>query len=167
MADQPSTTWRDYEEVAAHFLNRIASEFGLQRVDGKQTVIGQHTGTTCEIDAKGITADGDGIVLVECRRYTTSRISQEGVGASAYKIRDCGAAGGILVTPLGLQEGAAQIAGAERIHSVQLDPNSTTTVFLMRFLHTVMIGVQPERIAVSATIIGASLEEVSPEPPTD
>jgi hypothetical protein len=163
MPERRPTAWRDYEEVATYLLNHVARELGLERVEGKQLIRGQHSVATWEIDAKGICSEGDGIILVECRRYPRDRLDQEAVGGFAYRIRDCGANGGILVSPLGLQEGAKKVAAAEGIISVQLDPNSTTTEFLMRFLHTVMIGVQPERLSVTNTIISGSLEEVSPD----
>jgi hypothetical protein len=58
----------------------------------------------------------------------------------AYRIIDAGAAGGIIVSPLGIQEGAAKIAASENIINVQLDANSTATDFVMTFLNKVMVG---------------------------
>src|SRR4051794_28061593 len=80
------TKWRTYEEVARFLLDQYAKEFGLQRVEGKQKVRGERSGTYWEIDAKGIREGDDGIILVECRRYTTSKQSQEKTGALAYRI---------------------------------------------------------------------------------
>ena len=132
--------WSNYEEVAAYLLDRNAKEFGLKRVDGKQSVTGQRSGTSWEIDAKGINANGEGFVIVECRRYTTSKQSQEKIGALAYRIIDTGASGGIIVTPLGLQAGAQKVASAEGIIEVELDANSTPKEFAMRFLDKLKIG---------------------------
>jgi hypothetical protein len=134
--------WESYEAVAACLLDRFADEFGLVRVEGKQRVVGERSGTTWEIDAKGFREGDVGFVIVECRRHTTSRQSQERIGALAYRIIDAGADGGIIVSPLGLQEGAARIAGAENIVSVHLDETSTTDEYIMRFLKKVMIGLQ-------------------------
>jgi hypothetical protein len=133
--------WKTYEEVAADLLNQFAAEFGLSRVEGKQTVEGQRSGTQWEIDAKGVSEGNQGFIIVECRRYTTSKLSQEKVGALAYRITDTGAEGGIMVSPLGLQEGARKIAGAENIVEVRLAPNSTPHDFTMQFLNKVMIGI--------------------------
>jgi hypothetical protein len=152
------TTWETYEQVAAYLLNQVANEFGLERVEGKQSVVGQRSGTTWSIDARGVTEDVTGFVIIECRRYTTSRLDQEALGGLAYRIRDTGAKGGIVVSPLGLQEGAAKVAAAERIHSVELNAASTTTEYIMRFLKTVMVGLKPEGITISATILSARLE---------
>jgi hypothetical protein len=88
--------WETYEEVAAHLLNEMAAEFGLDYFEGKQSVEGKKSGTSYEIDAKGATRDGDIFFIVECRRYTKSRQSQERVGALAYRILDTGASGGII-----------------------------------------------------------------------
>jgi hypothetical protein len=125
----------------------MASEFGLRRVEGKQTIRGSRSGTTWEIEAKGVRiGEGAGFIIVECRRYTTSKQKQEKqkqeqMGGLAYRILDTGAAGGILVSPLGLQEGAAKVAGAENIQTVILSENSTTTNYLLQFLNNTFLGV--------------------------
>jgi hypothetical protein len=135
-----SQRWESYEEVAAYLLDRFAQEFGLDRVEGKQDVKGHRSGTSWEIDAKGVRTSDGGFFIVECRRYTTSKQSQEKVGGLAYRIIDSGAAGGILVSPLGLQEGAEKVASAENIFSVRLDENSTRHQFTMQFLNKFMVG---------------------------
>jgi hypothetical protein len=80
-------------------------------------------------------------VIVECRRYTTSKKNQEKVGALAYRIRDTGADGGILVSPLDLQEGAERVTAAENIISVRLDEDCNRYEFVLRFLNKIMLGV--------------------------
>ena len=87
--------WESYEQVAAYLLNQFASEFGLDLVEGKQEVVGHFSGTTWEIDAKGVRTGNTGFIIVECRRYTTSKQSQGKVGALAFSILDSGAEGGI------------------------------------------------------------------------
>ena len=64
--------------VAAFLLNEFADHLGLERVEGKQDVPGQVSGTTWEIDGKGLKADGEAFIIIECRRYTDSRPNQEG-----------------------------------------------------------------------------------------
>ncbi|MCW5854378.1 MAG: hypothetical protein KIT87_30190, partial [Anaerolineae bacterium] len=91
---------------------------------------------------KGVGGNNEVFVIVECRRYTRSRQNQERIGGLAYRIIDTGAKGGILVSPLGMQEGAAKIAHAENIHNVILDKNSTTTQYLMHFLNKVRYGIE-------------------------
>ena len=58
--------------------------------------------------------ENEGFVIIECRRYTKSRQSQEKIGGLAYRILDTGARGGILISPLGMQEGASKIADVEK-----------------------------------------------------
>lgn len=134
------TKWKTYEEVAQHLLNEFATHFDLGRVEEKQLVPGA-SGTEWEIDAKGIVSDGEGFVIVECRRHTVSRLSQESTAGLAYRIIDTGASGGILVTPLDLQAGAKKVASHTGIHHVILDPNSSTTEYVMNFLNNTFIGV--------------------------
>ncbi len=134
--------WESYQDLAAYLLDQFASDFGLERVERKQKIVGQRSGTTWEIDAKGVRQGNTGFVIVECRRYTTSRQSQESVGALAYRIVDTGAAGGIIVSPLGLQEGAEKVAAAENIVSVHLNEDSNPHEYVLAFLNKVMIGLR-------------------------
>jgi len=67
--------WQTYEDVARHLLDTFARGFGLGHVEGKQLVAGRDT--TWEIDAKAVRLGDDGFLVVECRRYTTTRLSQE------------------------------------------------------------------------------------------
>ena len=166
MNDEPKA-WESYEEVAAYLLNQIASEFGLQMFEGKQTIVGKRSGTEWEIDAKGVSEDNEVFFIVECRRYITSRQNQEKVGGLAYRIIDTGAKGGIVVSPLGLQEGAAKIAQAENIHNVILDENSSRVEYVLKFLDRVRYGKHIESkieftAALSAKVIRAdgTIEEL-------
>ena len=132
--------WRTYEEVAAYLLNQFAKEFGFAKVEGKQKIAGIRSGTHWEIDAKGVCEGNEGFVIIECRRYTISKQNQEKLGSLAYCIKDTGAEGGILVSPLGIQEGASKIADRENIIDVRLDANCTPYDFSMQFLKKLMVG---------------------------
>jgi len=142
-----SEAWKSYEGVAAYLLEKNAHEFGLTDVEGKQKIPGRRSGTCYEIDAKGIREGNEGFVIVECRRYTTSKQNQEDLGGLAYRIIDTGAVGGIIVSPLGIQEGAAKIAASENILNVQLDANCTPSEFTMKFLNRLMISIE-ERLGI-------------------
>jgi hypothetical protein len=149
--------WESYEEVATYLLNQFAEKFGLSHVEGKQKIIGHRSGTDWEIDAKGVRKGNEGFIIVEARRYTKSRQSQEQLGGLAYRINDTGAKGGILVSPLGMQEGAAKIADSENIINVQLAPNSTTLEYVMRFLNNIMVGVHDTvRVTESVVVVKKS-----------
>src|SRR5688500_1848391 len=139
--------WEKYEKVAAYLLNEFAEKFGIDRVEGKQTIKGQKSGTEWEIDAKGVRDNDNVFLIIECRRYLSSRQKQDKLGTLAYSIHDTGAAGGIIVTPLGLQKGAEKIAKAENIHNVILDENSTTTDYIMKFLNEMYVGIS-EKIPI-------------------
>ena len=138
--DKEAKEWKTYEEVAIYLLGQMKDKFGLGLVEGKQKIKGKKSGTTYDIEGKGIRTNNEAIIIIECRRYTTARQSQDRVGGLAYRILDTGAGGGIIVSPLGLQSGAKKIAKAENIHSVRLAPNSTRTDFILRFLNEVMLG---------------------------
>lgn len=132
--------WKTYEEVAQHLLNEFASTFGLGRVEGKQIIPGE-SGTSWEIEAKGVLVADEGFLIIECRRYPTRRVTQEEAAGLAYRIKDTGAAGGIVVSPLDLQKGATLVAQHEGIKHVHLDPKSTTTEYILRYLNQVFVGV--------------------------
>lgn len=140
--------WKSYEEVATYLLSQVAKDFGLSCVEGKQTVDGKQSGTRWTLDAKGLREVGEGFVIIECRRYTTSKQNQESIGGLAWRILDADAEGGILVSPLGLQRGAQKVANAGNIISVELDANSTPHEFAMRFLNKLFVGIH-ERLTAS------------------
>lgn len=131
--------WKSYEEVATHLLNQFAKHFDLGRFEGKQIIAGE-SGTEWEIDAKGCSDDGNHFIVVECKRYTKYGVSQAITGGLAWSIQDMGASGGILVSPIGLQEGAKKVAAKAGIQEVILDQNSTTTDYVLRFLNHVCVG---------------------------
>jgi hypothetical protein len=123
-------------------LDQFATELGLDRVEGKQDLPGQRSGTSWEIDAKGVCQGNEGFVIVEFRRYSTSRQEQGKLGHLAYTIIDTGAHGGIIVSALGLQKGAEKIAAAENVVNVILNENCDRYEYIMKFLNKVMIGMR-------------------------
>lgn len=110
-------------------------------VEGKQKIKGNRSGTSWEIEAKGITRGGEGFFIVECKRYPKRGVEQEKVGGLAYRILDAGADGAIIVSPVGLQEGAEKIADAEKIISVLLPETCTARDFAIQFLDKLFLGV--------------------------
>lgn len=157
--EQP-TAWETYEQVAGYLLDTLAGKFGLERVEGRQKLLGK-SGMNWTIDAKGVRVGGGGIVVIECRRYTTSRIKAEDMGALAYRIGDVGASGGIVVTPIGVQEGGQLIAEREGIKTVHLDADSTTTDYVLRFLDSVFIGTADE-VGITDTFTAETLRPDEP-----
>jgi Restriction endonuclease len=143
--------FESYEQVAQYLLDQFAGELGLKRVEAKQEVTGLRSGTTWEIDAKGVKVDGEGFVIVECRRYTTSKLKQEHLAGLAYRILDTGAEGGIVVSPMDLQEGAKKVAAAENIIEAKLTPNSTRHEYVLAFLNQIMVGLH-DHIGVQESV---------------
>lgn len=141
MRMQESTSWQSYEDVARYLLENIGDVLGLklQRVEGKQTLVGE-SGTTWEIDGKGVLAGTEAIIVVECRRYPTSKLKQSDLAALAWTISDVGASGGIVVTPLGVQKGGQLVAQSADINVVHLDADATRTDYVVTFLKKVLIG---------------------------
>ena len=134
---------------------------GLERVEGKQKLAGK-SGTTWQVDAKGVKTDDEAIVLIECRRYG-STLNQEAIGGFAYRIGDVDASGGIVVTPVGVQEGGRTIAECEGIQIVHLDANSTTTDYVLKFLDKVFHGASAH-LRVNVTL-QAPVEVTRPDKP--
>jgi hypothetical protein len=143
-------SWKTYEEVAAYLLDQFASYFGVDRFEGKQSMPGS-SGTDWEIDAKGCSDDGTTFLVVECKRHTKQGVSQAIAGSLAFTIQDVGAAGGILVTPLGLQAGAMKVAASSNVVEVVLDKDSTTTDYVLRFLNQLCIGFS-ERVTLTDSL---------------
>ncbi|MBY0454228.1 MAG: restriction endonuclease [Burkholderiaceae bacterium] len=135
----PAMQWKTYEEVSAYLLGQFAENFGVGKFEGKQVVAGS-SGTEWEIDAKGCSDDDGNFIVVECKRHTRSGISQAITGALAWTIQDTGASGGILVSPIGLQEGAKKVAAKAGIIEVVLNENSTTTDYFMKFINKFCVG---------------------------
>lgn len=134
--------WKTYEEVATYLLDKFAEHFDLSRAEGKQWVSSFRKECGWTIDAKGIKiSDAEAFVIVECRRHTTSKQNQEQLASLAYRIKDTGANGGILVSPLGFQSGAQKLAQAEGIIHIELYEDSTPTEFSMRFLKQLFVGI--------------------------
>ncbi|WP_231994142.1 hypothetical protein [Mycobacterium sp. 852002-50816_SCH5313054-b] len=132
-------------------------------MEGKQKLVGK-SGMNWEVEGKGVSTDDGAIVVIECRRCTTSKIKAEAMGAVAYRIGDVGAAGGIVVTPIGVQDGGELIAKSEGIQVVHLDADSTTTDYVLKFLGHVFIGATAS-LVVPLTMT-AEVEVTRPEPPS-
>lgn len=158
-----ATTWGTYEDVARYLLDKMREEFGLERVEGTQTLPGK-SGTNWTIEGKGIKADTGAIIVIECRRYTTSKLKQQDIGAIAYRIGDLGAAGGIVVTPIGVQEGGEIIARYEGIEVVHLNADASHTDFVLQFLERVVVGVSAQFGATGT--LSAEVQAIPPDQPS-
>ncbi|WP_185715931.1 hypothetical protein [Burkholderia sp. Bp9004] len=136
-------TWKTYEQIAAFVLDQCAEDFGLSRVEGKQDVAGK-SGTEWEVDARGWTEGNTAHFLVECKKHKSTAISQAITGSLAFQIQDTDAAGGVLVSPKGLQSGAKKVAASANIHEVKLDPKSTTAAYFGEWLGKLHVGLNED-----------------------
>lgn len=93
---------------------------------------GKKTGCIWNVDGFGYDASGER-VLIECKHSSKRKIEQNELAAFAYIIKDVGAKSGIIVTTLGLQSGAKQIAKTEKVGLLILDYNSTEKNFKITF----------------------------------
>jgi len=62
------------------------------------------------------------------------------VAQLAWTISDLGASGGIVVTPIGVQQDGGEKIAKDAIKVVHLDADSTTTDYVLKFLGSVFIG---------------------------
>jgi len=112
--------WEQYEKLARQVLRDAKSTLKLSRVEPKQKMPGD-SGTDWEIDLVAYDRGSEKLVLVECKMRSEDTLNQETVGGFAYRIQDARAKRGILVTTIGLQEGAKKIADHEEIATVLID----------------------------------------------
>jgi predicted helicase len=127
----------NYEDLTRQILNdeRVRPDLGLARVEPyKHNFPGKRTGTSWEVDAFGYDLDG-GLILIECKYYGTRKLNQNQLGGFAYTIQDTGAKRGIVVTTLGLQDGAIKVAKAENITLIRLDYSSNDENFTVHIVN--------------------------------
>jgi hypothetical protein len=143
----PKKTWETYEDVTRAVLSDLREYLGVGDILGKKKYKGKIT--EWEIEASSYEKeDKSKLVIVECRRYTTSRLSQETVGGFSYRIDDLIATRGIIVTPLGLQKGAQKIADAKKITTITLDPNARSDNYIARISNQ-LFGKFTEHISIT------------------
>jgi len=146
-----------YEGVARKVVADLGSRFGVCRVEGKQHLAGEHSGTAWEVDGVAWLEDGEGFLLIEARRLTTSRLSQEDTAGVAYRILDTEAAGGIVVSPDRLQAGARRVAAANQILQIEVDAESSLESYLATYLGQRFLGASLSEVATLDDETTASL----------
>ncbi len=149
-------TWRSYEEVARHVLHHFADLLGISEVEAKQRLMGA-CGTQWVIDAKGVAADGDGFLVIECKERTNKRLDQDTIGALAFKVRDLAAKSAVIVTSVGLQKGAQQIAKDYNFHTVFLPKDQTFEEFVASCGNRIVRKCYPEKASASVCLVSATV----------
>lgn len=162
-----STTppWKRYEDAARQVLGEIGQVAGIELVEGLQTLEGK-SGAKWAIDGKAVRDGGKDFWVVEVRRHTTRGVEQEAVAAIAFRIEDLGASGGIVVSPLDLQSGAAVVAKATNIVHFKLSEDSTPTDYLAEFMGRRFYGVSAQDAVYAPAFADAEVIRGGGAPPT-
>lgn len=134
----------------------MADESGRWQTACAGTQSGPELGDRCQ----GALADDAGLVLVEARAYKTSRLGAGALGEFVDRIIDAGAVGGIIISPLPLQEGRARVAFAEGNAFVQLQAADVPDSYFARFLKNIMIRPPPDSLSVNVRILSGSADTV-------
>lgn len=141
--------WLIYEDAARKVLADLRDTLKLDSVEGKQVLDGV-SGTRWEVDAKAWCEGSQKFLVVEARHHTSSRLKQKDLAAIAFQIVDLGGSGGIVVSPLPMQEGARIIASGANIQHVTLSSESTPESYLAEYMGRRFLGAT---VVESATAI--------------
>lgn len=130
---EETKAWKTYEEVARYVLAQLRDVLQISEVAAEQVLPGQ-SGTSWNVEGIAIRASNGKFLILECKRYPTTRVNQEQIGGLAFRIDDTGADGAILVSPLPLQAGAKLVAEAKGIAHLVLTPLSRSESYLAEYL---------------------------------
>lgn len=131
--------WCKYEDVVKQLIYDVRDFLEIGRVEGKQKIKGTLSSTEWEVDVVAYNARDEKLILVECKYRSHSKLSQEVLGGFAYRVMDAEADRGIIVTTIGLQEGASKVASASKIIELKLDPNSTSADYIAKIANQIFI----------------------------
>lgn len=131
--------WMKYEDLARKVVDDMREALGLALVEGKQRLTGA-SGNDWEIDAIAYLSSGDGFLIVEARRKTAAGVSAEAVAAISRRMKDVGADGAVIVSPLPLQRGGRKLADFDGIQALRLDLESTPERYLAEYMGRVFLG---------------------------
>jgi len=143
--------WKNYEDVTKQLLSDVRDYLGLGQIEEKQKIRGKISGTEWEVDVVAYDATDGKLILVECRQRSNSKLSQESLAGFAYRVKDTGADRGIIVTTIGLQDGAKKVAGAEKITEIKLDYNSTSENYIAQITNQIFVKLT-DRIKFSESL---------------
>lgn len=132
--------WETYEDVARQLIDDIKIYLGLSLVNEDKREFKKNDGGKCEIDISAYDLSDGKLVLVECRKKK-KRLSNEEIDGFAYRIQQTNAKRGIIVTPLGLQQGARIAADGAKISLIRLDENSNKENYIARITQQIFLKV--------------------------
>ena len=132
--------WERYEDVARQLIDDIKFHLGLSLVNEDKRKFKKNDGGECEVDVSAYDMSDEKLVLVECRKKKES-LSQEEVHGFAYRIQQTNAKRGIIVTTIGLQQGARIAADGAKITLIRLDGNSTKEEYIAKITQQIFVKV--------------------------
>jgi hypothetical protein len=159
-----NSDWEKFEHAAEVVVRDLRLELGIERVEGKQKVLGA-SGSYWELDARAWIDGGRGFLIVEARRHTANGLSQESVIAIHGRTIEVGADGAIIVSPMPLQKGAELVARHYGIEHIKLDESSTAETYMAEYMGRTFYGltVQAGALAIEGSsavvIVSAGVSE--------
>jgi predicted helicase len=143
--------WKNYEDVTKQLLSDVRDYLGLGRIEGKQKVKGNISGTKWEVDVVAHDVTDEKLILVECRQRLNSKLSQESLAGFAYRVKNTGACRGIIVTTIGLQDGSKKVAEAEKITEIKLDYTSISENYIAKITNKIFVK-RTEKINIGDSV---------------
>jgi len=104
-----------YETVTRKIFHNLRESLGIYGVSEDKTKHIGNSSTNWTLDASCYPSEDGILVIIECRRKTTSKVTQEQVGGLAFRVGDIGASSAFMVTPIGFQMGAKKVATAKKL----------------------------------------------------
>ncbi|MEH2402937.1 restriction endonuclease [Nostoc sp.] len=132
--------WETYEDVARQLIDDIKFHLGLSLVNEDKRKFKKNDGGECEVDVSAYDMSDEKLVLVECRKKKEP-LSQEEVHGFAYRIQQTNAKRGIIVTTIGLQQGARIAADGAKIALIRLDGNSAKQEYIAKITQQIFVKV--------------------------
>jgi predicted helicase len=140
--------WERYEDVARQLIDDIKSYLGLSLVNEDKRKFKKKDGGECEIDVSAYNISDEKLVLVECRKKKEP-LSQEEVHGFAYRIQQMNTSRGIIVTTIGLQQGARLAADGAKITLIRLGVHSTKEKYIAEIIQQIFVKVTDQLNGIS------------------
>lgn len=119
-----------------------ALHFGCRPLTVNRSLFSPRSGTTWEIECKGVRFGSETLFFIECRRYTTSLLDQESLGGLTYRIRDSGAAVASSFRHWGFKKVPRRSRRQKTSSPLKLNPDSRPELYVARYLDQLRTGIQ-------------------------
>lgn len=146
-----SQQWLTYEEVVAYLVDRYKELFGVERVEGKQTLSGPDGGEA-EVDLVAYSKPDGLLICFECKDHAR-KINQDYIFAIEGKRQYLGASKSFIVTSHGLQSGAEGKAEYFNIGAVHVPNGATVETHIIRFMDKAFAAVVDSAIVTEIAFV--------------